>query len=452
MPFDVKLESRQTRTDQIDNLDARAATDRVTFRGRQEDLPTKLVPIDLMTYRVRNIRTIVAQAEYLRANGEDPQLFSDGQESLSAQKLQHEFLVDLSKDASGNIYAELAETANQTEPLLITYRGVVLNGNRRLAAMRDLYAKDSTRYSSFGHIEVAILPSDANEDDLMVIETGLQIAEDFKSEYGWLAEALGLRRQIEEFDWKYEDASKHWRESENELRDRLSRLIFAEQFLEYSDQVSQYGVVKDDLEAFRTFQTVNKSRKNTDQSRLEAEKSIAFALIANKKKIKDSVYNYVRAISSISDRVIPIAEGELTEQVSEQPRQDDPLQALAAPDSVGKSVRDYLSDFSNSEKVAEWAIEAFKDIRFEARSEKKGQQFKKNAETISSQAANLGLKDADVDSVAPGVSQLVVALDRVSVQIVEAVQAHKSMRSNLDENRLKATRDRLSKLLSGNSQ
>lgn len=451
MPFDVQLQLIQVRTDQIAQIDTRQATDRITFRERQEDLPTKLVPIDLLTYRIANIRTIVSQAEYLRANNAEPQLFKNGQESQTAQKLQHDFLVELSKDRLANIYSELADTATQTKPLLITHRGIVLNGNRRLAAMRDLYAKDDKRYSSFGHIEVAILPSDANEEDLMVIETGLQLAEDFKADYGWVQEALGLRRQIE-FGWKYEYASKHWRQSETELRDRLSRLIFGEQFLDYSNRPGEYSAVKDDEQAFSTFQAVSKNRKNTDQSRLDAEKSIAFALIANKKKISDRVYNYVRKIDSIADRVIPIAEGEIAETATDQPSSDDPLQALAAPDSVSKSVRDYLSKFSNTENVAEWAIDAFRDIRYEERAEKKGQQFKKNAETISSQAANLGLKDADVDSVGPGTSQLVVALDRISMLIVEAAQAHKSVKNDLDTKRLKAVRDRLSKLLTGKFQ
>ena len=452
MPFNIQLESIQTRTNQIDNFATKPATSRITFRGRQVDLPTKLIPIDLLSYRIANIRTIVSQAEYLRANSEDPQLFRDGQESISAQKLQHGFLIDLSKDPLGNIYAELADTATQTEPLLITHRGVVLNGNRRLAAMRDLYSKDSTRYSTFSHIESAILPSDATEEDLTIIETGLQLAEDFKADYVWTAEALGLRRQIDDFGWEYKEASKHWRKSETELRDRLSRLIFAEQFLDYSGQSTQYSAVKDDEQAFSTFQTVSKSRKNTDQSRLEAEKSIAFALIASKKKVSGRVYDYVRKIDSISDRVIPIVEGKVTQSSTTTTTVNDPLQALGTVESVDKPIRDYLASFSNAEDVADWAIEAFKDIRFEERSEKKSQQFKKNAETISSQAANLGLKDADVDSVKPGVSQLVVAMDRISVQIVDAVQAHKSVRGSLDEKRLKDTRDRLSKLLSGKSK
>ena len=54
----------------------------------------------------------------------------------------------------------------QTEPLLMTPDGIVINGNRRLAAMRELFQIDLSDYKSFQVVQVAILPSDASEIEL----------------------------------------------------------------------------------------------------------------------------------------------------------------------------------------------------------------------------------------------------------------------------------------------
>jgi hypothetical protein len=47
---------------------------------------------------------------------------------------------------------ELEREARQVEPLLVTAEGLVVNGNRRLAAMRALQLRDPVRYAGFAEV------------------------------------------------------------------------------------------------------------------------------------------------------------------------------------------------------------------------------------------------------------------------------------------------------------
>src|SRR5438034_5757440 len=101
-------------------------TERIRFRDRQVDLDVKQVPIDLPIYRMANIRTSVRQQQHLAKNRKADDFFSNGQENETAQSAQHVILADLARNSRKNIYTKLERDRQQTEPLIVTYQGVVL--------------------------------------------------------------------------------------------------------------------------------------------------------------------------------------------------------------------------------------------------------------------------------------------------------------------------------------
>src|SRR5690606_27619980 len=92
---------------------------------------------------------------------------------------------------------EVLVLEGQREAILITSTGVVVNGNRRLSAMRELYATDPTKYSKFTHVKCAVLPSDASADDIDDVEAALQARPQTKLDYDWIGEAQLVRRQLQ---------------------------------------------------------------------------------------------------------------------------------------------------------------------------------------------------------------------------------------------------------------
>src|SRR5437899_2324487 len=126
-----------------------------TFRDNPVDLWVVRVPVDMLIYRMDNGRTGLRQIEYSRKHELPQDYFFKAEEDAKAQQIQHNILLELSLDKRGPIFEELKFTGKQTEYLLVTTTGVVVNGNRRLAAMRHLLLNEAQHCASFSHINVA---------------------------------------------------------------------------------------------------------------------------------------------------------------------------------------------------------------------------------------------------------------------------------------------------------
>ena len=131
----------------------------VPWRGGYLKAPVIVLAEGLLVYRLENGRLIAELREQSHKGGADLLASPDGQETLEVQRLLHGLLVTKAGDPQGPILQELERLGTQTEPLLITADGVVVNGNRRLASMRELLARDPARYGAFAEVAAAVLPA-----------------------------------------------------------------------------------------------------------------------------------------------------------------------------------------------------------------------------------------------------------------------------------------------------
>lgn len=150
----------------------------VEWRSSQMAVPVITMPANLLSYnplthRIRAQRTVdpTRNAELER----DPY-------GEAAQMYLHALLAGDPTDPSkeDTTFAALKQDLNehgQTDPGIITRDGVLINGNTRCAALRDL---------SVEHIRVGVLPSDAGLDDLQSIELSLQLRRDLKRDYSFM--------------------------------------------------------------------------------------------------------------------------------------------------------------------------------------------------------------------------------------------------------------------------
>jgi len=167
-----------------ESTDKRQTRREYKFRGGVEKLAVIYMPINDLVYRLENYRTKDRQLS-LMASGKRPTGFFDAtrREDPSVQQAQHEILVEQSKRGSGEsikpIFDELDRVAEQTEDLLISADGVVVNGNRRLSAMRELYSLGG-KFKGFEQILCAVLPESASPDEIRKLEIGLQMQPETK--------------------------------------------------------------------------------------------------------------------------------------------------------------------------------------------------------------------------------------------------------------------------------
>jgi hypothetical protein len=400
------IEPVELRKAKIANAEPQNRLFSLRYKSRTEELDVKRVAISALIYRVANMRTSVRQRECIVQQSLSVTFFSAGQENLETQQIQHSILVELSHDSRADIFAELQRTADQTEPLLVTTFGVVVNGNRRLAAMRELLHSDPARFSSFSHIDVAVLPLDADEDTLSEIETALQIRPDLRSPYGWIEEALGLRTQIDELGWDYEKAATVWGASVSDLKDRLKNLLLAEQYLEYLNAPGDYGRVSDDMQAIETFSKAQGSRTATcSASRKEFQKLVMFAVL--KEDVQDRKYSYAKDIDAISKEI----ERHFDAPTRPNPTEidpDDPLGGMPAHvDDVPEGLLEMARDVSYSEELAQLAETSWLEIKTRRSAEKKGRQLLQASTDALAKLSGLSLTDNDKATYLPTLKKLI---------------------------------------------
>ncbi|MBW2524271.1 MAG: hypothetical protein JRI23_08860 [Deltaproteobacteria bacterium] len=215
----------------------------VPYRGSYAPRPVVQVPVELPIYRAENGRLAVLQSEHVRVHGLAEGYFRAEQALAEVQRLLHDQLLALAKDPAGPIFQELERTGVQTEALLVTADGVVLNGNRRLAAMRDLLRRDSDRYASFAEAQVTVLPEEIPPSEIEAIEATLQMAPETKLAYGWLARRLTIRRHRDEVGLTVPEICRAYRlQGIGQIAAELAELELAEIYLaDYLGAPREYG-------------------------------------------------------------------------------------------------------------------------------------------------------------------------------------------------------------------
>ena len=224
----------------------------VLYQGQYRELPVIELPQDKLVYRVDNGRLITELQRLQKKKGLAPDHVRSRQDDPQVQEELHNLLLKLSKDPQGPIYQELEFQGMQTEVLLITSDGVVVNGNRRLAAMRDLLLRDPEKYSRFSTVRAGVLPADAQVQDIEYVEAALQLAPETKLAYSWINRRLKLRRQRDELKLPMDKILESYRlQGTQDLDRELQELALAEAYLaDYCLQPGEYALVQDTEELF----------------------------------------------------------------------------------------------------------------------------------------------------------------------------------------------------------
>lgn len=267
--------------------------------GKYQRLKQVSVRIQLPIYRIENGRTRTLQKEYLATHPECPvDLFTRDTESLETQRAQHEILKKLAKDE--DLFNTFQSGTQQTEPVIVTSAGIVVNGNRRLCVWRELYYNNPTKYKHFEFIDLAVLPSDCDEKEIKALEKRLQIQKTLRAEYKWHTKAAMMKEE-KESGVPVEELAKSYEMNKKEIEAFIGALDYAEIYLRKIDKKDQWSLVDADEYAFKAI--VNERKKLQDQGKKELFEEICFNLI-EKGDYPERLYS---AIPNIADNIDAIA-------------------------------------------------------------------------------------------------------------------------------------------------
>jgi DNA-binding Lrp family transcriptional regulator len=312
MAYKVKLISPAEREARI-RASVTASTQAEDFYDfRSEKTALKVIRIDagLPIYRMENFRTFIEQKEFTVREGKPADYFQTSQENESVQQLQHEILAKLARTGRADSIApviDVLKKEKQRERILITHRGVVVNGNRRLAGMRELYSEDSATNAEFSHVACMVLPDDATREEIVDIEAALQAKPETKLDYDWIGDAklIGLLMSLGR---KPADIAKRLNRKEKEVRNRMQALAEAEMYLKDWAKSEEYSKARD---AEQLFHDLPGLLEGKDAQLEEASRVIAWTLYDNKGALGDRLYAFNVAIGKRAADVLDKVAGDL---------------------------------------------------------------------------------------------------------------------------------------------
>jgi len=289
------------RVDYLDNLKDRDILTHTTlqFQGRVQELPVYVVPLELLCYRLANGRTRAAQAEYKVTHGLQKGFF-DNPDSTAALDAQNDLLSKMVDDK--NLLGVL-RTEQQTDALVLDNRGYVVNGNRRLCAMRRLLSEDSVTFRRFRNVRVAILPT-CTEEEIREVEAQLQINPDTKADYTRVDFAMMQRSLREGGRSDPEIAKLYGIKQKSAVVQSIETLSLAEDYLSSRGWDGQYSKISESNEY--AFSQLLKGRKNAlSESERDAFTQLAFLLIDNPEggRLYDRVPDLARDLEPVVEQV-----------------------------------------------------------------------------------------------------------------------------------------------------
>jgi len=239
---------------ELDSLEekARSKDDRVTHQetvqGSQLVMVQFKIDINYPKYRMENGRTIDAQDKfkYLYPNKADA---FDDPSSQEAQQLQHSILVEMAEESD---LRKLLLAKGQTRPILLRHDGYVMDGNRRLAAMREIHRLETKGPKpDFAYVTVARLP-ELPAKEIQSIETRLQDSKDGKAEYFWVSKIRNMDRNINEFGMSKQEVAREMNHKVGTVEERLEMFKLMTRYLESIGTPLQYFSLGAEEQAFKT--------------------------------------------------------------------------------------------------------------------------------------------------------------------------------------------------------
>lgn len=160
----------------------------IDWRGQPRHLDVISLPVDMLffnpdTHRIRAQRTLDQERD--QAIHEDPW-------GLVAQNYLHDLLRQRpsNPDQTDPDYTALLEELDddgQREPGIVSPHGILVDGNTRAAALRDL---------SVQNIRVGVLPDDTSRQDINAVELSLQLRKDRRRDYSYINRLIAIDEEL----------------------------------------------------------------------------------------------------------------------------------------------------------------------------------------------------------------------------------------------------------------
>lgn len=307
---------------------------------QSKELPWVEVDVDWVRFSTLNHRT---KAEQLRAihlaNQKD--LFTADPLGVDAQKAQYEIL--RTQAGFDDLKNDLRERRQQ-EPAVISAEGVLINGNRRVAALRSLYHDDHVLEARY--VQCLLLPDDATADELVDLEAELQVARDFKEDYSWVNEAMLIEELYEREGRNFAHVARKMHRDEVGVKSLYEKLQQLHQLVELSKGARLHIDFAENESAFDELSKHVKNKSKAEQDSVRSAYFLGTLAGVNYRTLRhlrrsdaaELVYREMRSNKALKPFLDAIAT-----RISAADKPDDPLDDLLGKSSGSNELMGILA-------------------------------------------------------------------------------------------------------------
>ena len=271
-----------------------------TFKIKDKFKPCPIIWLDIgiPIYHLNNGRTRDAQRSHLITNSSlSKSYFEKGLENNQQQKIQHKILFKLSQDNTANIHKVLktTNTFREDSPLLIDSNGMLINGNRRMAAIREIYQSDQKKYNNYRRVPCAVIEEHLNDTDVKEIENFLQVIKENKQDYNWISLCLEVQDERKRLKLSNKQIATNMGRTEPEI-ERLYNLITVIDNCLENDHKSpgDYDKVKNQEQLWKN--TEERAHRNKNKGEKDLIYKIARIISVNSGNFGDRDYKIASAL------------------------------------------------------------------------------------------------------------------------------------------------------------
>lgn len=396
------------------------------YQNQRTNLPVIRIDISQPIYRMANFRTRTAQIQYIHEREVPTDFFRSGQENESAQRAQHDILVAFAAKGSFSVtpIMEQLHAEEQRQPLLITSDGVVVNGNRRLAAMRELFTQDPVRFSNFAYVDCAVLPASVTPNEIVEIEVRLQMQKETKLPYGWIEESIAIREMLNE-GMQRAYVAELMKKKPKEVQTAERALTEVDIYLkEWVHDPENYQQVED---AEQFFNDLAKALDGAEGEMQDTKRRIAWTLLSNTNRLPGRIYDYGFSFDKKTEEVVealikrlPIDPVDATTVANDTGEYgEDPLEVdvevedTGAENSLGKLIGAF-DDPDQRKTVGEELIDVCVSINERNRQQRVGNQALTAIRMANTKLMSVDLSKADPETYNPIRAQLTAVGEQVT--------------------------------------
>lgn len=312
------------------NLRETGGIKKLSIQGETRTFKVYRIPIDNLLYNKKNGRIATYVSQFIDEGKEFPE-----KDNNKFNNIIEEYIQKSNPEALKNTKANI-KIMSQTEPAVVTAEGVILDGNRRFTALRQLSREGSG--AEFNFLEAVILENNAyTEKDIKRLELNLQHAIESKVDYNPIDRLVDIYRDLikEGGMFTIEEYATDTQMSIKKVNEEISLAKLMLEYLEFIGQSKKFYIAREqkiDGPIREIYKIINS--KKIDINQKDTIKEILFLSMIS---LNGDITRKIRSLKSVFED--KVASNNLVEEFEELELLDDAVDYFES-ESTQKAVRD----------------------------------------------------------------------------------------------------------------